>query len=245
MKVAVVFGRFNPPTRGHSLLLEELDRYTQKGYEAVLGLSHSENAPVDYRRAYRKIADVADPEERAQILASELRNPLSYEEKRNFVEQIIDQKGFSITIADESIRTLPDLFINLATSNKKNILLLAGSDRVPDFKELIERYNNSQPPGYQVNADVKSVGERDPDADDIEGMSATKLRFFAALEDFDSFSTGVDTDNRDLAWDLYQAVLNKMDIPKEFRTVGRAKKKDAPIEEGVSDYLTQSLYGLL
>ena len=76
-------------------------------------------------------------------------------------------------------------------------------------------------------------------------MSATKLRFFAALEDFDSFATGVDTDNRDLAWDLYQAVLNKMEIPEEFRTVGRAKKKDAPMEEGVSDYLTQSLYGLL
>ena len=76
-------------------------------------------------------------------------------------------------------------------------------------------------------------------------MAATKLRFFAALEDFDSFATGVDTDNRDLAWDLYQAVLNKMEIPEEFRTVGRAKKKDAPMEEGVSDYLTQSLYGLL
>jgi len=244
MKVAVVFGRFNPPTRGHSLLLEALDRYSQKGYEAVLGLSHSENAPVDYRRAYRRTVDITDPEERAQLLASELRNPLSYEEKKNFLEQIIDQKGFNITIADDSIRTLPDLFISLATAKKNDILLIAGSDRVPDFRELIERYNNAQPPGYQVNADVKSVGDRDPDADDIEGMSATKLRFFAALEDFDSFSTGVDTDNRDLAWDLYQAVLNKMEIPEEFRTVGRAKKKDASLEEGVSDYLTQSLYGL-
>jgi len=180
MKVAVVFGRFNPPTRGHSLLLEALDRYSQKGYEAVLGLSHSENAPVDYRRAYRRTVDITDPEERAQLLASELRNPLSYEEKKNFLEQIIDQKGFNITIADDSIRTLPDLFISLATAKKNDILLIAGSDRVPDFRELIERYNNAQPPGYQVNADVKSVGDRDPDADDIEGMSATKLRFFGS-----------------------------------------------------------------
>lgn len=245
MKVAVVFGRFNPPTRGHSLLLEALDRYSQKGYEAVLGLSHSENAPVDYRRAYRRTADITDPEERAQILASELRNPLSYEEKKNFLEQIIDQKGFNITIADDDIRTLPDLFIRLATTNKSNILLIAGSDRMADFEELIERYNNSQPPGYQVKATVVSAGQRDPDADDVEGMSATKLRYFAALEDFESFATGIDTDNKDLAWDLYQAVVNKMEIPEEFRTVGRAKKKDAPLEESASDYLTQSLYGLL
>jgi nicotinic acid mononucleotide adenylyltransferase len=245
MKVAVVFGRFNPPTRGHTLLLEALDTYARNGYEAILSLSHSENAPVDYRRAYRKTVDITDPKERAQILASELRNPLSYEEKKDFLKRIIDQKGFNITIADDSIRTLSDLFINLATEGKKDIFLIAGSDRVPEFKEFIERYNNSQPPGYRVNADVKSIGERDPDADDIKGMSATKLRFFAALEDFDSFSAGVDTDNRDLAWDLYQAVLNKMDIPEEFRTVGRAKKKDAPMEEGVSDYLTRSLYGLL
>ncbi len=244
MKVAVVFGRFNPPTKGHSLLLEALDRYSQKGYEAILGLSHSENAPVDYRRAYRRTVDITDPEERAQILASELRNPLSYEEKRNFIEQIIDQKGFNISLADGEVRTVPDLFISLATAGKKDILLIAGSDRVSDFRELIERYNNTQPPNYQVTVKVVSAGDRDPDAEDIEGLSATKLRFFAALGDFESFAAGVDTDNKDLAWDLYHAVANNMEIPQEFQTTGRAaKKRDAPIEEGVSDYINKSLYG--
>jgi predicted nucleotidyltransferase len=56
-----------------------------------------------------------------------------------------------------------------------------GSDRVPAF-QFIKQYNGKD---YNMNTvEIKSAGERDPDADDVSGMSASKVRKAITEGDF-------------------------------------------------------------
>ena len=45
---------------------------------------------------------------------------------------------------------------------------------------------------YQFdNVEVRSAGDRDPDSDDVEGMSASKQRKAAVENNFDAFYKGI------------------------------------------------------
>jgi hypothetical protein len=71
----------------------------------------------------------------------------------------------------------------------KNIVLVAGSDRVASFQKLLNDYN-----GKEYNFDtieVVSAGERDPDSDTASGMSGTKMREAAVAGDFNKFKKGL------------------------------------------------------
>jgi hypothetical protein len=57
---------------------------------------------------------------------------------------------------------------------------------------------------------VVSAGERDPDAEGAEGMSASKMRAAAAAGEFEAFKSG--TPNPDMAQSMYDAVRNGMGI---------------------------------
>ena len=66
---------------------------------------------------------------------------------------------------------------------------MVGGDRKSEFENLANKYN-----GQLYNFDslnVISAGERDPDAEGVEGMSASKLRSLAADGDFDTFKKGL------------------------------------------------------
>ena len=68
-------------------------------------------------------------------------------------------------------------------------VLVAGSDRVPQYDAMISKYNGIE---YTFrNLEVVSAGERDPDADGAEGMSASKMRAAAVQSDFKSFRAGM------------------------------------------------------
>jgi hypothetical protein len=68
---------------------------------------------------------------------------------------------------------------------------------------LINQYNGKPDQYTFKSVEVISAGERDPDADGASGMSASKLREFAAKNDFSSFRKGIprtlkDADTRNL-----------------------------------------------
>jgi hypothetical protein len=58
-----------------------------------------------------------------------------------------------------------------------HVTMFAGSDRVPEFTKLLNNYNGKEYTFEKIT--VKSAGERDPDADDVSGMSASKMRALA------------------------------------------------------------------
>ena len=65
---------------------------------------------------------------------------------------------------------------------------MVGGDRVDEFKKTIAPYVNEM--GVK-EFQVVSAGERDPDATDVTGMSASKMRAAVADDDFDSFMQGI------------------------------------------------------
>ena len=239
MKHVMTIGRFNPPTVGHSLLLKQLDEYTTQGYAATLYLTHTQIKPLDYRRAYKLTREMGDPKEVAATLAEELRNPLSWKQKKHFVSQIIEHYGYNVHICENpEIITLNDrLLFNLVKDGVREVLILVGSDRVPDVTHFAEEFNRTQPtPDTRIQIEVKSAGDRDADSHNVEGVSATKMRYYAALNDFESFRKGIDGD-KDFAWDIFQAVQLAMEIPEEHK---QAKRKSTQ-EGALSTYLQKSL----
>ena len=58
---------------------------------------------------------------------------------------------------------------------------------------MVKPYINHPDPEKAINAQVEviSAGERDPDAEGVEGMSASKLRGFVKDRDFESFKMGL------------------------------------------------------
>ena len=159
------FGRLNPPTIGHQKLLQKIIQTSKQmaGY-ACLYVSHSQ-----------------DPK----------RNPLSAKQKVTYVKKMFPKEARQIKVKeDSSIRNAIDVATTL-NGHYENLVMVVGSDRVKDFKTLLNKYNGVESRhGYYKydNIQIVSAGERDPDAEGVAGMSASKMRAAAASGDYESFS---------------------------------------------------------
>jgi hypothetical protein len=131
-------------------------------------------------------------------------DPLDFQTKLRYAKFFFPD----LTIGNPEVKTIIQALQKINSLGYKNLIYVAGSDRVQSFEELINKYN-----GVEYNFDsikVVSAGERDPDADGAEGMSASKMRAAAASGDFDSFAQGVP--NQELAHEMFAAVRKGMGI---------------------------------
>lgn len=165
-KVAVIaYGRYNPPTIGHQKLIDVIKEISQKNNaDGIVAPSHTQDKD---------------------------KNPLSYNEK----EEILREMSEGVHIADQG-KTFISLLQFLQQQGYTKIIHVAGSDRIPEFQKLIEAYNGKPDKKGIVPFSFKeytfiSAGERDPDSDGVEGMSATKLRLHAKEGDLESFKQGM------------------------------------------------------
>ena len=97
--------------------------------------------------------------------------------------------------------------------------MVVGSDRVREFDTLLNKYNGvkARHGFYKFDEiNIVSAGERDPDADDVSGMSASKLRGYAEAGDFDNFKQGVPTKNKGLVQKLYNDIRKGMGIAESI-----------------------------
>ena len=134
-------------------------------------------------------------------------NPLSFDQKIRFAKASFND----ITIGNPTVRTPIDMMQQLEKLGYTDIVYIAGSDRVNSFEGLLNKYNGKD---YNFNSiKVVSAGERDPDADGAEGMSASKMRKAAIEGDFDSFKQGVA--NPQIATEMYDAIRDAMGINDE------------------------------
>ena len=113
-------------------------------------------------------------------------NPLDVKTKVKFMKKMFPAN--KIEAAGGTQRT----FIEVLKFYDKiygNIIMIAGSDRVGEFQKLTDKYNGKE---YNFKSiKVVSSGERDPDAEGITGMSASKMREMAKNGDYRSFKSGV------------------------------------------------------
>ena len=72
----------------------------------------------------------------------------------------------------------------IEAQGRTRVIMVAGDDRVMEFQKFLNQYNGN--PDQQGNIQYKfddiqvvSAGQRDPDADDIAGVSASKAREWA------------------------------------------------------------------
>ncbi len=152
------------------------------------------------------------------------KNPLDAKTKVAAMKQMFPKHSKKI-VDDESNRTLFDVLKKAHTDGYAGVRIVGGSDRVSEFEKLTNNYNKKL---YDFdNIEVTSAGDRDPDSDNVEGMSASKQRKAAAENDFEGFLRGVPTSmNRKMAQDLFKNVRKGMNVKEGWNLWEIAPKFD-------------------
>lgn len=134
-------------------------------------------------------------------------NPLPFDEKLKFAKEFFP----GVNVGHPQVRTPIQMLQLLEKLGYTDVVYVAGSDRVESFDKLFNDYNGKE---YNFNSiTVVNAGERDPDAEGAEGMSASKMRAAAAQGDLDSFTQGVP--KLAAAEEMYNAVRKGMGIKDE------------------------------
>jgi len=136
------------------------------------------------------------------------KNPLDYQHKISFLTT-----AFGSIVKNSSTKTIIEVAKEL-DERYDNLVVIVGQDRVAEFNRLLNAYN-----GKEYNFDdikIISAGDRDPDADDVSGMSASKLRSLAAAKDLESFKTGLPKKLQPRATEVYNAVLKGMGLMEDI-----------------------------
>ena len=159
------FGRFNPPTIAHKKLIDQVkDLATKTNGRPFIFLSHTQNNKTD---------------------------PLSFTEKLNYLEGVYGKE--QVVFGDPKVKTIVQALQELQNQGRTKIIMIAGSDRVNSFKSLLDKYNNNPDKAGNIlynfdSIEVVSAGQRDPDAEGLSGVSASKAREYASQDDFHNFS---------------------------------------------------------
>jgi len=187
LKSAVfTFGRFNPPTIGHEKLVDKLNSVARSfGGDPILFASHSND---------------------------KMKNPLAHRDKIKYLKAFFGRK---VKVMDVDARQVFQILVFLYDQGYRRLGMVVGSDRVKEFDTIIKKYNSVKGRhGFYNFEDIQvvSAGERDPDADDVSGMSASKMREYAEKGDFESFKKGVPSQGKNQAEKLYKDIRRGMGI---------------------------------
>lgn len=164
-EVFFTFGRMNPPTIGHGKLIDALVKKS-KGADYKIYVSQSQDAK---------------------------KNPLSYSDKIKHLRKMFPKNGRNI-IVDKTARNAIDIATKLYDMGYKKVTMVVGGDQVRTFEVLLNKYNGKKARHGFYNFEsinIVSAGRRDPDAEGVEGMSASKMRQAVSDNDYQVFSQGI------------------------------------------------------
>ena len=152
------------------------------------------------------------------------KNPLDADDKVEVMKQMFPNHSGKI-VNDPANRTIFDVLKKAHTDGYSGVRIVGGADRQKEFDKLVNTYNGKM---YQFdNVEVRSAGDRDPDGEGIEGMSASKQRKYAADNDFKGFLQGVPTAmNKDMAKQLFSNIRRGMKIEEGWNLWEIAPKFD-------------------
>jgi hypothetical protein len=152
------------------------------------------------------------------------KNPLDPDTKISIMRKMYPKHGERI-VNDSNSKTIFDVLKQAHADGYSSVNIVVGSDRQAEFDKLANQYNGKLYDFGEIN--VVSAGARDPDAEGVEGMSASKLRKAAAEGDFATFRSGVPKtfDDKD-AKQLYNTLRKSMKISEGWRLWQIAPKFD-------------------
>ena len=166
------------------------------------------------------------------------KNPLEPDTKVAFMRGMFPQHSSKIA-NDANTRTIFDVLKKAHNDGYANVRIVGGADRVKEFDKLANSYNGAL---YQFdNVEVVSAGDRDPDADGVEGMSASRLRLAASENDFKTFKSAMpDSMSRRDAKQLFDTVRQSMGIKEEWGIWEMAPKFD--MQTLRENYVSKAIY---
>tara|TARA_B100000085_G_scaffold245784_1_gene239157 strand:+ start:848 stop:2098 length:1251 start_codon:yes stop_codon:yes gene_type:complete len=192
------FGRFNPPTIGHQKLLQAVQKVArQKSGKTFIFGSFSQDKK---------------------------KNPLSHQQKMKYLKQMFpnEMRGNKPV---SGLRTAIEVAVYL--NSYDNLVMVVGSDRVSEFQKLLDTYNGVEARHGMYSfkkIEVVSAGDRDPDAEGVTGMSASKMRAAAAAGDMDSFQKGLPAGYD--GTELFNDVRKGMGIQREIKSFKPVSEMD-------------------
>jgi hypothetical protein len=193
------FTRMNPPTTGHMQLIDKVHSVAKEhGADHSVVVSHSHDAK---------------------------KNPLSSDQKKKHLKRFSSE-----TNVVASSKEHPTILHHLSSLHKAGVThahIVAGSDRHDEMHKLTNAYNGKKAGhGYYKfkKITIHSAGERDPDAEDTSGVSATKQREHAASGNFKEFRKGVpshvsDEHTKDLMNDVKNGQKTKKNEESEMESL--------------------------
>ena len=197
--LTLAFGRFNPPHAGHQQLMD-------------IAAQSAEAEESDYIIVPSRSQDAK-------------KNPLDADTKVSVMRSMFPQHSERI-VNDGANRTIFDVLKKAHNDGYTNVRIVAGQDRVKEFDKLSQNYNGQL---YQFdNMEVVSSGDRDPDAEGMEGLSSSRMRLAAAEGDFKTFRAGLPEGiPRKSAMELFDSVRQTMNVKemKEFWNIGEIAPK--------------------
>jgi len=134
-------------------------------------------------------------------------NPLDVKTKVKFMKKMFPAN--KIQAAGGTQRTFMEI-LKFYNRMYGHIIMIAGSDRVSEFQKLADKYNGKEYDYKSIK--LVSSGERDPDAEGITGMSASKMREMAKNGDYKNFVKGVPNLSDADSSALFNAVRKGMGI---------------------------------
>ena len=195
----VAFGRMNPPTIGHQKLVEKIKSIPGDHY---VFLSQSQKPKTD---------------------------PLTFTDKLRYAKFFFP----NVTVGHPEVKTIIQAMQKLEQLGYERVIYVAGSDRVDSFTNLLNQYNGQADKSGNIpynfsSIEIVSAGERDPDADGAEGMSASKMRQAAIDNDIESFKQGVP--QPELADEMFAAVRQGMGVRDKEPEMAEGWFSGDPIE---------------
>ena len=151
-------------------------------------------------------------------------------------------KKYSRKIIATKSRNAIEIAVELYDQGYKNLVMIAGSDRVKVFDTMLNQYNGVEGKGHGYykfdSIKIVSAGERDPDSEGVEGMSASKMRAAASDGNYEDFTKGLPSGFAD-SKKLYRDVRKHMGI-REEKDMGDM----TDFESMRDDYLTGKIWNV-
>lgn len=192
----ITYMRANPPTVGHSKVVEHVLK--QPGDHHIF-VSHSQDSK---------------------------KNPLTAEEKIDYLKKAHPKNQDAFHASSKESPSIFHAAANLHKNGYHHLHVVVGADRVDEFKKSLNNYNgkfDEKGNGYKFKSiKVSSAGDRDPDAEGVEGMSASKMREHAKSGNLSGFKSGLHSNLHPHAKEIMGKVRKSMGLNEEHDSIREA-----------------------